>query len=136
MLVKNFMLRQFDGGAVRDTANGKIEYIGFTDVLVEHSFGNYMLKHQTCSDGSLRQADNWKSGWDTKISLDSMVRHVMDLRALHEGLHVYKMRLGDEERTHYSRKPLKALKKDEIDIEETVNAIRFNCGSYLLEHLK
>ena len=130
------MLRKFKGGAIRDTNKGKIEYIGFTDVLVEHSFGSYMLRHQTCSDGSLRQSDNWKSGWDKKISLDSMVRHVMDLRALHEGKHVYKVRIGDEERTHYSRKPLKALEKDEIDIEETVNAIRFNCGSYLLEHLK
>lgn len=78
-------MREFESGAVRSNAGGKISYHGFRHPLCELSFGKYMLKHQKQEDGNLREPNNWWKGWDRKISLDSMVRHVEDLQAIHDG---------------------------------------------------
>lgn len=134
-------MRQFNGEAVRDSDKGKIHYLGFRHPLVEHSFGQYMLRHQVCADGSIRKADNWWDGWSEQVSLDSMLRHVADLEALNAGYDVYKVRGKNGEKTIYQKSgSILKTEKDEIvqkvDEEETLNAIRFNCGSYLLEILK
>lgn len=133
-------LRKFNGGAVRDSDKGKIHYLGIRHPLVEHSFGLYMLKHQTCADGTMRKADNWWDGWSESVSLDSMLRHVADLEALHAGLFVYKERDKNGEHTHILTKELKNLKDvigfEQVTEEDCLNAIKFNCNSYLLEILK
>lgn len=137
-------MRRFTSGAIRSQASGKIEYYGFRHPIVELSFGKYMLKHQKCEDGSIRASNNWFGGWSTDISLQSMLRHVEDLTALHAGLNVYKIRTEKGEETIYlaENQNLKlpegvTLKNVEIvTIEDCLNAIKFNSGAYLLEHLK
>lgn len=134
-------MRVFSSSATRDTNKGKIAYYGFRHPLVEHSFGKYMLKHQKQADGKLRSPDNWWGMWDTDISLDSLTRHITDLEALHAGLFVYKVRDDGEETVvlpySYEETFKKPLPKNwtRVDEEESLNAIRFNCGSYLLKLL-
>ena len=129
------MTRQFNNGAIRDTNLNKLEYIGNTHPLCEHSFAKYMDGHRTLPDGGRRGTDNWWGGWDKHVSLDSMLRHVMDLRALEAGLFVYKERSSGEI-THYltEDKPRKDWRK--VTEEECCNSIRFNTSSYLLDILK
>jgi len=134
-------MRKFTSNAVRDTNQGKISYYGFRHPLVEHSFGKYMLHHQKCADGTMREADNWWGGWDEKVSIDSLVRHVEDLLAIQSGYAVIKVRNEDGENTIYLRdgQTINVSDKEEIiniTKEDCYNAIRFNCGSGLLEHLK
>lgn len=129
-------MRKFQGDAIRDTNEGKISYYGFRHPLVEHSFGKYMLKHQICADGSKREANNWWAGWSEDVSIDSLVRHVEDLQAIHSGMFVYKVRTKKGENTVVSHNPLKALEDFIVSKEDCYNAIRFNCGSGLLEYLK
>ena len=129
-------MRTFKGNATRDTNKGKISYYGFRHPLVEHSFGKYMLKHQKQADGKLRSPDNWWSGWDESVSLDSMTRHLADLECIQAGLYVYKIRNKDEEITAVY--PCKQNKKgwEEVSKEDCYNAIKFNCNAGLLEYLK
>ena len=124
-----------DSKAIRDTNEGKISYYGFRHPLCEHSFGQYMMKHQKCADGSMRQADNWWGGWSERVSIDSLTRHVADLECLEAGLFVYKERSVFGERTVVSVKPIKGKEKELVTKEEAYNAIRFNAMSGLLKHL-
>jgi hypothetical protein len=138
--VEDKIMREFKGGATRSNSDGKIEYNGFRHPLVELSFGKYMNKHQVQEDGKLRSSNNWWNGWDKKISLDSLVRHVEDLQAIYDGFIVIKEMVNKKEITHYLQ-PIQLPfitnnKTTVVSEEECVNAIRFNCGSYLLEHLK
>lgn len=135
-------MREFKSGATRSSSSGKISYFGFRHPLCELSFGKYMLKHQKQEDGNLREPDNWWKGWDKKISLDSMVRHVEDLQAIYSGQIVIKSRKNDVETTYYlkpSELPYVKYEDEEVEVvseEDCVNAIRFNTQSYLLNHLK
>ena len=134
-------MRNFKSGATRSNADGKLEYFGFLHPLVDKSFCEYMNKHRIQEDGKLRDSNNWWKGWDKSISLQSLVRHVEDLKAINAGLMVIKLRNGKEEKTYYLQngKTLiipKGYEAEEINEEECVNAIRFNCGSYLLDILK
>lgn len=79
--------------------------------LVLTSFGNYMLKHQYQSDGSLRSSDNWKKGIPKEAYMKSLWRHFHDLWMEHNG---YKSREG---------------------IEDALCAILFNSMGYLHEVL-
>jgi hypothetical protein len=127
-------MRKFKNGAIRDTADGKLEYFGVRHPLIEQSFAEYMDRHRNLPDGSKRSSNNWWSGWSTDISLQSMVRHLEDLQALHAGLYAYEVRDKKGVRGVYSFKKLK--EGTEITKEECLNAIRFNAGAYLLELLK
>ena len=134
------MIRKFENGATRDTTNGKFEYFGFRHPLVEQSFARYMHNHRTQSDGSLRDSNNWWKGWDTNVSLQSMIRHMEDLQALDAGLVVVEIRHkdGSVEKV-YATEPVSLDKGDTlkaINREECCNAIRFNSGAYLLEVMK
>lgn len=134
-------MRKFKNGAIRDTAEGKLEYYGFRHPLIEQSFAEYMDRHRNLPDGSKRSSNNWWSGWSTDISLQSMVRHLEDLQALDSGLVVIEVRKKDGSvKKIYSFNPIE-LDKDvvsykAINREECLNAIRFNAGAYLLELLK
>lgn len=124
-------MRHFKTGATRSSNKGKNEYYGFRHPLIEKSFADYMRGHQVQEDGKLRDSNNWWKGWDSEISLQSMLRHVEDLTALHAGLRVWKLYTKDGEETIYSNKKPKG-KVLEITKEDCLNAIRFNAGSYLL----
>lgn len=134
-------MRVFKTGATRSSDSGKNEYYGYRHPLVEKSFGDYMKKHQTQEDGQQRKANNWWSGWDKEVSLQSMIRHLEDLTAIQAGYDVWKIYNEEGEKTIYSnpeeifcvKKDLKVVKVSEIDC---CNAIRFNSGAYLLEVLK
>ncbi len=134
-------LRKFNSGAVRSSSEGKIDWFGVRHPLVENSFGNYMKKHTVTEDGSKREFNNWWGGWDKKVSLQSMIRHMEDLQAINSGLIVVKKRNAQGESTIYVR-PGQVIVQDKDDIiepvseEDCVNAIRFNCGAYLLDLLK
>ena len=56
------ILRKFDSGATRDTTENKPDYEGYFSPLVFERYGQYMLKHQKQSDGTLRSSDNWQKG--------------------------------------------------------------------------
>ncbi len=135
-------MRNFKTGATRDTNKGKISYYGFRHPLVEYSFGKYMLKHQKQADGNIRKPNNWWGGWSEDVSVDSLVRHAEDLQAIHAGLYVYKVRDNGEETVvlHYPYEEVfKGKLPDNWELttkEDCYNAIRFNCGSGILEHLK
>ena len=110
-------LRSFDGGAIRDTNIGKLEYYGFLSPLVLKRYSEYMNKHRTLPDGGLRGSDNWKSlfGKDhNKICFDSLLRHLMDVWLIMDGY-------SDE-----AREPL----------EEALCAMSFNINALLLKILK
>jgi hypothetical protein len=132
------MLRKFNGGAVRSSANGKLEWLGLRHPLVEKSFGEYMKRHTRTEDGGTRAYNNWWSLWSEEVSIQSMLRHVQDLECLHVGLKVYKVKLDDGEDTVVLPYPPDKLEDNwtECSVEETLNAIRFNTGSYMLKHLK
>lgn len=131
------MIRTFNSGATRDTSKGKFEFRGFRHPLCEHSFGAYMHHHRKQADGSFRDSDNWWKGWDRQISLESLIRHTLDLEALHAGFAVYKERDGDAENTYYLHKnQIGDSSWRSVDEEECCNAIRFGSQAYLLEVLK
>lgn len=135
-------MRTFETGATRDISKGKIHYYGFQHPLCDYSFGKYMLSHQKQADGNMREANNWWSGWDRKISLDSMSRHLEDLKLIHAGFYVYKVRITDLETGETSEDTVVSIepKTEEYYVlvteEEACNAIRFNADAYKLEVLK
>jgi hypothetical protein len=69
------MMRTFDTGATRDTDQGKIDFEGFLSPLALEAFGEYMHKHRTQSDGSLRSSDNWQKGIPVEAYMKSAWRH-------------------------------------------------------------
>lgn len=130
-------MRKFETGAIRSPATGKVEYYGFRHPRVELSFGQYMEQHQTMENGEKRTSKNWWGGWDTEVSLQSLVRHTEDLQALQAGYKVYKERGENGEVTHY----LSGTEKPgagwvECDAIETANAIKFNANAFILQKLK
>lgn len=104
--------RTFDTGATRDTDEGKLDYEGFVSPLVLERFAQYMNKHRTQPDGSLRDSDNWQKGIPLIEYMKSLWRHFMDLFKEHRG---YTSREG---------------------IEDALCAILFNTQGYLHEILK
>lgn len=108
-------LRQFATGATRDTGVGKPEYVGFTSAPVTHRFGEYMVKHQKQSDGSLRAANNWKQGIPIPAYMESLGRHWEDVK-----LHV------EDGRPDLAREPL----------QDALCAMLFNVQGLLHEVLK
>jgi len=132
------MIRQFDNGANRNGVAGKLHPYGFANPLCDHSFYKYMDIHRHLSDGSLRDPDNWQKGWDRAISLDSMARHVEDLKCIHRGYFVFKEKTKEGEITYVFMSEPKTVPTGWhlVDEEECCNAIRFNAEAYKLEVLK
>lgn len=132
------MTTNYPNGANRDGRAGKVSY-RCRNPIVELSFAKYMDKCTYLANGERREPDNWMKGMDLTHDLDSLLRHVADLEALHHGYRVFKVKRDDVERTIYSNELVTSEQKDieviEVDREDTVNAIRFNCGVYLLDYL-
>jgi len=145
---KKTKIRKFDNGAFRDTSDGKYDYFGFRNPLIEQSFAKYMHEHRKMSDGTYRDADNWWAGWDKEISLQSMIRHLEDLQAIQAGLIVFELRYNGGVHKIYltggiekANEKVKEWKESDIGFkwitaEDCLNAIRFNSGAYLLQELK
>jgi hypothetical protein len=106
-------MRTFKSGSVRDDDSGKPDYFGFTSALVTKRFGDYMLKHQKQSDGSMRGSANWKAGIPQIEYVKSLNRHVVDVN-LHYEL------------SHEARESL----------EDAICAVIFNANGLLYELLK
>lgn len=104
--------RYFEGGAYRDTDDGKHDYEGFLSPLVIRAYGDYMHKHRRQSDGRLRDSDNWQRGIPRAEYMKSAWRHFLDLWLEH--------------RNHRSR--------DGID--EALGGLLFNIMGYWHELLR
>jgi hypothetical protein len=108
--------RGFEGGATRDTDDGKFKYEGFENPMVIRRFAEYMHKNRHMKDGTLRDPDNWQNLFGDDhfdVCIDSLVRHVMDLRLHHRG---------------YSDLAVEGL-------EDSICGILFNAKAYLLKVL-
>lgn len=109
-------MRQFETGATRDTAEGKIDYEGFLNPLVLERFGQYMLDHQDTEKGP-RPSDNWQQGMPRDVYMKSMLRHMMDVWKIHRGYDAY-----DKD-------------YNQVFLDEALCAVLFNLQGYLLEYL-
>ena len=135
---KKSKIRTLKSGAVRDTDDGKFEFFGFMHPLNDYSFAKYMHEHRKMADGSMRDSNNWWAGFGLGVCLQSLVRHVEDLKLIHTGFFVYEKRVGTKAERIVHKTRLKTLPKNykEITIEECCCAIRFNSSAYQLEHFK
>jgi hypothetical protein len=68
-------IRQFDSGATRDTAEGKLSYVKALSPIVLQRYVQYLDVHRKQSDGSMREFDNWKQGIPEETYLDGLGRH-------------------------------------------------------------
>jgi len=72
------VMRSFDTGATRDTAEGKLDYDGFLNPAVLRQFARYMNMNRLQSDGQLRDSDNWQKGIPMDAYRKSLHRHHME----------------------------------------------------------
>ena len=105
-------MRTFDTGATRDTNTDKPDYEGFLSPLVIKRYGEFMMKHQKQSDGTIRASDNWQKGMPQDVYVKSGFRHFMDWWLVHRN-----------------------YKFDHDRLEEALCALMFNVMGYLHEHL-
>lgn len=78
--------RTFEGGATRDTAEGKLDYEGFLSPVVLRRFAEYMHAYRTRNvpeGDELRASDNWQKGIPRDVYMKSLLRHVMELWEQH-----------------------------------------------------
>jgi hypothetical protein len=106
------VMRSFDTGATRDTADGKLDMEGFTHPMVEKQFAKYMNMNRLQSDGNLRASDNWQKGIPIDAYMKSLRRHHDDVWLEHRGFDT------------------------EAGLVAALCGIIFNAKGYLLEHLK
>jgi hypothetical protein len=79
------VMRSFDTGATRDTAEGKLDPEGFLHPMVMKQFYKYMNMNRLQSDGKLRDSDNWQKGIPREAYMKSLKRHCDDVWAEHRG---------------------------------------------------
>ena len=106
---KTEKIRQFKSGATRDTDTGKLDWEGFISPVAMRRYAEYMHRHRTQADGSLRDSDNWQAGFPRRQTMKSLVRHAWDLW--------YEWRRG----------------RDEAVMVDLLCAVIFNAQSLLLE---
>jgi len=106
-------MREFEGGATRDTDETKLDIEGFNNPLVDKCYAEYLNKHRQTANG-LRDSDNWQNLFGEKhfdVCMKSLCRHVLDARLAHRGY------------------------TSEQSIRDSLNAIIFNAKAYLLKLL-
>lgn len=79
-------MREFETGATRDTAEGKLDYEGFLSPAVLECYAEYMHKNRIQADGKLRDSDNWQKGIPHEAYMKSLWRHFMDVWKEHRGI--------------------------------------------------
>lgn len=72
------VMRSFDTGATRDTAEGKLDYEGFLSPVVLEQFAKFMNMNRLQSNGQLRDSDNWQKGIPMDVYRKSLMRHYME----------------------------------------------------------
>ena len=82
------VIRKFDTGATRDTAEGKLDYVKALCPLVLRRYVQYLDKHRLQPDGSMRDFDNWKQGMPREVYHSSKGRHFFADWLLEEGYEV------------------------------------------------
>lgn len=112
-------LREFDGGATRDSDAGKLDFEGFLSPAVLWEFARYMDKHRALPDGSRRGSDNWQAGMPLDVYMKSLIRHVFDLWLMHRGQTVVRPENGET-----------------ATLPDTLGGIMFNLQGYWHEALK
>jgi len=79
-------VREFESGANRSPVEHKVQYSRHLHPAVIRAYGEYMHEHRTNRrTGAVRDPDNWQMGITKQAYIDSLVRHVIDLWALHYG---------------------------------------------------
>lgn len=108
-------MRQFEGGATRNSEEGKLDFEGFFSPIVMERYAQYMNKHRLQADGNLRDSDNWQKLFGEKhldVCMKSGFRHFMDWWKQHRGYE------GQDE------------------LQESICALMFNAQAYLFKLLK
>ena len=82
-------MKQYASGATRNNSEHKLAHHGFNSAICDRSYAEYMHKHRIQADGKIRDPDNWQKGIDEENYLDSMYRHMQDLRLHRAGVAVY-----------------------------------------------
>lgn len=109
---KKKKIREFPGGATRDTNENKLDFEGFFNPLVLQTYAEYMHKHRIQPDGKLRDSDNWQKGMPKEVYIKSAYRHFFDWWMEHRG---FESRDG---------------------IKDALCALMFNAQGYLWEIIK
>lgn len=78
-------MRRFETGANRDQNTNKVDYMGHISPLVTWRYGQYMNECRNLPDGTRRDADNWKRGMPFHVWLESLVRHMEDVKLIADG---------------------------------------------------
>ena len=107
-------IRKFDTGATRDSNSDKFDFEGFDSPLVNKRYAQYMHAHRKQSDGTMRGSDNWQQGIPKQAYMESLVRHMEDIKLNWDGF------------------PEEAV---EPDMEEVLCAVLFNAKGLLFEIL-
>ena len=91
-------MRVFEGGATRDSGEGKLQFEGFLSPAVLREYARFMHTHRKQADGKLRAPDNWQvgTGIPKEVYADSLIRHVMAFWLLHRGEEVEQEMIGGE----------------------------------------
>jgi len=70
-------MREFKGGATRDTLRGKLSYVKALSPIVLQRYVQYLNVHRLQPDGSMRDFDNWKKGIPKDVYFDGLGRHFL-----------------------------------------------------------
>lgn len=87
-ITDNGVIRKFQTGATRGTAEGKLDFEGALSPLVLQKFVEFMRENTIASDGSRRSADNWQKRFGDEhlsICMKSAWRHFFDFWKEHRG---------------------------------------------------
>lgn len=76
-------------GAKRSAADGRPDPANCVSAWAMEFYANYMLKHQTCADGTKREANNWKYGMPMPRYMSSLGRHYYELSKLWDKIYLY-----------------------------------------------
>lgn len=116
------ILRGFDTGATRDTAEGKLAYNGFYSPFVMRQFARFMNMNRLQSDGKLRDANNWQKGIPMDVYRESLSRHYQEFWVEVEK----RDSMGDVPNPRGS----------DVDLMAAACGMMFNIQGYVLEWLK
>jgi hypothetical protein len=109
--------RTFSTGANRNSDEGKYDYEGFNNPIVDFSFAKYMHFHRKLEDGTMRDSDNWQKGMPKTEIVKSLIRHVQDIKLIHRGIKVVE-------------------DGKEVSLEHAINGAKFNLNALMLDLLK
>ena len=113
------VIRKFESGASRDLDDDKPDYEACLSPLVLEAFAEYMKSCTVMADGSRRPGDNWKKGIPLSAYMKSLMRHIVDMWKIHQGIEVHDRKTGQI-----------------LSMKTVICAVLFNSMGYLHEWLK